>query len=174
MGCSVHAEGEGWPRVGDQVTWHECCGQVFALLHQGPREKGQGMWVHGGDYVSGMVWHGLCYASPEVNLGMVGVSEVREAYLTRWGWLEREEDKGWHVMSFGVAWSCLGIFLCKIFIPGSMAWSSGVSPGELTRWTSGEGSRACTSNICQSICDIRQDSWAWWWWEVTMYLVRSC
>jgi hypothetical protein len=21
------------------------------------REKGQGMWVHGGDHVSGMVWH---------------------------------------------------------------------------------------------------------------------
>jgi hypothetical protein len=49
------------------------------------------------------------------------------------------------------------VFWCNNLVSGSMAWSSGVSQGELTRLASVEGTRACTTNKFQSVCDIRQE-----------------
>jgi hypothetical protein len=39
--------------------------------------------------MAGMVWHGVCRASPGVNPGMVMISDVRWVYLTRRVRLER-------------------------------------------------------------------------------------
>jgi hypothetical protein len=71
-------------------------------------------------------------------------------------WCDRAEVRGEEdgmvvTMVIGMVMSLM--FWCPNLVSGSMAWSSGVSPGYLTRLASLERSRVCTLEFWQSVCD---------------------